>query len=114
MSTEVITPPASAPVASNRVPSSSAWFGFRVHLYVCGNHGGYYKHATEAEAVADMERRRRDYGIMHCRYALERPKPRCPACASHADLMSRLGMWENSPDCDHLPNTESRDAKRSL
>jgi hypothetical protein len=107
MTTSTLSPETGAIEAEN-APSprigSSARFGFRVHLYVCGKHGGYYKHDTEAEAVADMQRRRRNYGIMHCGYALERPKPRCPACESHADLMSGLGMWEDSPDCDHLPN----------
>ena len=57
-----------------------------------------------------MERRRRDYGIMHCGYALERPKPRCAACESYADLMSGLGMWETVPDCDHQPNTKVTNA----
>ncbi len=87
---------------------SGAGFGFRVHLYVAGNHGGYYRHDTEAEAVADMERRRRDYGILHCGYVLERPKPRCSACEAYAGLMSGLGMWEDVPDCDHLPNSVIR------
>lgn len=65
MSTAVTTPPAKNAGAESR-SSSSERFGFRVHLYVCGKHGGYYKHATEAAAIADMEQRRRDYGIMHC------------------------------------------------
>lgn len=81
--------------------------GFRVHLFVCGNHGGYYEHATEAEAVADMERRRRDYGIMHCGYALERPKPRCEAGGWSPAGWHRLlsGAGKRPGAVSHAPET---------
>lgn len=99
------SPKAACPAGALALATGSAVF--RVHLFVRGNHGGYYEYPTEAEAVMDMERREREYGVLHCRYSLERPKPRCAACKAYAELMSGLGLWRYVPDCDHLPNAES-------
>ncbi len=48
---------------------------WKVHTYVCGKHAGFYEFTDRDHALTDMERRKRDYGVLGCHYSLEEPAP---------------------------------------
>lgn len=45
--------------------SAAAWI---VEVWVCGNYSVFYEHETEEQAEADAAQRRKDFGILGCRY----------------------------------------------
>ena len=86
--------PNEAPASLALGSCSGVW---KVTVRVCGADAGAYEYPTRAAAVADMEERRRKWGVLGCFYRLEAPGNLCRECGQPGHYV-RTRYFENSAE----------------